>query len=198
MHGNKASANGGALSVGTGATVRVSQSVAKRNVAGGSGGFVQLPGVMSATLRGVDATGNEAGTTGGGAAVVDSTRIVDSTRSTVTLTNSTIHGNKAGDSGAGIFVENSEMDVSGAALLKNSARRGNGGGAATSGENTNLAFSDTQCVPVDVLLDWTAAGNGCPPDTNHGCMFKINYAVTTCRTEAAGGVDCNGCSCNDA
>jgi predicted outer membrane repeat protein len=96
MRNNEASMNGGAMNVGTAATVSVSQSMAKDNIADcGSGGMVHLSDVAVATLNDIDAIGNSAGTRGGAAAVFNSAR------STITLTNSTVRHNKAREDGGG-------------------------------------------------------------------------------------------------
>ena len=96
MRGNTASRNGGAMSVGTVAKVSVIESTAKHNVAVGSGGMLHLSSSMAATLQGIDAIGNKAGATGGAIAAFGATR------STVSLTGSTIRGHKAGDGGGGV------------------------------------------------------------------------------------------------
>ena len=137
------------------ATVSISQTVAEHNIADRSGGALHLAGVLGATLRGIGATGNKAGASGGALAVVDSSRTA------ITMTNSTVYYNQAAESGGGIFLESSEMKVTGVQLLENTAEHSHGG-AVAGGADANLKISDTECTPVDILLDWTAAGNGCP------------------------------------
>ena len=182
MRNNTAERNGGATYVSTVATISVNQAIAEHNRAGRSGGMIHLSGVAAATLRGIDATHNHAGSRGGAVA------LADSTRNTVTLTESTIRRNKAGDGGGGLYkagdgggglyLDNSEMDVAGVQLIENVADPGHGGGAMTTGEDTLLDFSDTECVEVEVLIDWIAAGDGCTDPFQ--CIALAGYLGRSC------------------
>ena len=199
MRSNSASRDGGAMSVGTIATVSMVDSTAKHNVAGGSGGMLHLSGVMSATLQGIDATGNTAGATGGAVAAFDATR------TKVALTNSSIRGQTAGGSGGGLFLEDSVMGLVGVELSENSADAGDGGAVATSGADTFLEIDDAECVHVDVLLDWTSAGIGCPVayyDLYTCDPLVVNFGMSCAELpqnlDFEGHEDpCNGCPCND-
>ena len=185
------------MSIGTIATVSMTKSTAEHNVAGGSGGMLHLSSVMAATLQEIDATSNKAGTFGGAVAVLDATR------TKVTLTHSTIRSHTAGDSGGGLFVEDSVMSVVGVELSENSAERGNGGAVATTGTDTFLEISDTECINIDVLLDWTTAGeHGCQPAyESYTCdPLIMNFLVTCAELEQMSFIGtnaCNGCPCND-
>ena len=195
MRGNTASRNGGAMSVGTVAKVSVTDSTAKHNVAVGSGGMLHLSSIMAATLQGIDAIGNKAGATGGAIAAFGATR------STVSLTGSTIRGHKAGD-GGGVFLEDSVMGLVGVRLSENSAESGNGGAVATSGTDTSLGISDAECVRVDVLLDWSTAGNTCSKQSSgYTCdPLVFNFGMTCAELEQMDWIsdgDCSGCTCND-
>ena len=198
MRDNTASENGGAMSVGLVATVSISESTAKGNMAvGGSGGMLHLSGVKAATLEGIDAVGNAAGSTGGAVAAFDSTR------TTIMLMNSTVRGHKAGESGGGIFLDDSAMGLVGVLLSENSAEAGDGGAVATTGTATFLEVSDTDCTNVDVLVDWSTAGNGCPVayDGRYTCDPLIfNFEMTCAELENLafiGEGKCSGCPCND-
>ena len=203
MDDNSALRNGGAMSAGTLARISVDQTTAKRNTAGQSGGMLHLSDVLDATLRGIDATDNKAARSGGAIAVFE----YDSTRSIVTLANSSLHLNKAGEvdgergRGGGIFLEDSELRVVGVQLSGNSVGHGDGGGIATRGTDTTLALSDAECIKVDIFLDWTVAGHGCT-DTyiGYNCELFTSYAAggNTCRevVERWHGLSCSGCPCN--
>ena len=197
LRNNDAKRNGGAAHVNTFAKTKITKVTAGYNRAGRSGGMLHLSGVAATTLWGLDATGNQAGASGGAVAVTDSTRTV------ITLTNSTIRQNKATDAGGGLYLKYSEMEVAGVQLLENSADPGNGGAALTSGEDTLLRFSDTKCVGVDVLLDWSTAGNGCLATAaawGYTCEVMVNYYRATCADLEAslfGPGVCSGCDCSD-
>ena len=198
MLGNTAARYGGAVSAGNLATVSVRQSVARNNAAGQSGGMLHLSSVEAATLLGVDATGNSAGVTGGAVAAVDSTR------SRITLTNSTIRRNAAGDSGGGLSLTGSAVDIAGVGFHANLAERGNGGAVSTSGTDATVQvkFPGTKCANIDVLLDWTAV-HKCEGDTmfNFVCEAWMLYwgGGITCAdvpAKVAGSISCEGCPCN--
>ena len=199
MRSNRASGDGGAIGVGAIAAVSVRESIARYNVAGGSGGMLHLSNAMSAKLQGIDATGNKAGASGGAVAAFDATRTL------VTLTNSTIRGHTASDSGGGLFLKDSVMGLVGVEMSENSAEHGDGGALATSGINTFLEISDAECVRVDVLLDWTTAGDGCPTayyDIYTCDPLLFNFGMTCAELEqfvSSNHYDapCNGCPCND-
>ena len=201
MDDNTAFRNGGAMSAGSLARISIDQTTAKRNAAGQSGGMLHLSDVLEAALRGIDAADNKAATSGGAIAVFE----YDSIRSVVTLVNSSIHHNEAGEAdggrgkGGGIFLENSELRATGVQLSGNSVEHGDGGGIATRGAATTLALSDVECVKVDILLDWTAAGHGCT-DTylGYNCETFAALAVGTCREVVArwSKLGCSGCPCN--
>ena len=179
---NIASRNGGAVSAKTLATVTFDSCVAERNRASEAGGMLYLSGVEAAVLRGINASNNEAGAAGGAVAAADSTR------TPIVLTNSTVHRNKVRDGGA-ISVDDSEMSVSGVTLFDNSVA-GNGGGVTMGGVDTVLELSDVKCTSVDVLLDWTMAGDGCA--NVWYCVASQIYYAETC----AGSGYCSGCPCN--
>jgi hypothetical protein len=201
MRNNSASLNGGAMNVGTAATVDVTQSTANSNIAGGSGGMLHMSDVGAAALEEVVATGNIAGTNGGAVAVFDVTR------STVTLKNSIMRRNKAlKENGGGVYAENSEVGVYGVEFIENSVELGDGGGVATRGPLTNFDISETECVNVDVLLDWTTTdGSGCRSSAyGQTCLASIVEKETTCSAfeDATYAVftvsaDCSGCTCNN-
>jgi predicted outer membrane repeat protein len=202
MRNNTATKNGGAISAGNLAAVTVRQSTARNNAAGQSGGVLHLSGVSAAALDGIDATGNTAGTTGGAVAVVDSAR------NTITLTNSTIRRNAASGSGGGVSLEDSVVDIAGVEFHANSVKRGSGGAVATSGANARVEFPATECTNVDVLVDWTTAGNKqCEGDSTPVLGFVCDawalYFETTCADVpglVAGAfgasISCEGCACN--
>ena len=199
MRHNYASGNGGAMSVGTGTSVALHQLTATRNVAEGSGGALYLSGFAKATLRSIDASDNEAKISGGAVA------ISDSLQSAATCTSSVIRRNTAGRRGGGFYVQDSRMSITGVQWLENSVQQGNGGGLATSGTATSLELSDTPCVEVDVLLDWTAAGDGCfasfIPNSNFidNCQSEVHENSATCAETDASAYPgyCDGCPCND-
>ena len=178
---NTASASGGAISVGNTATISVSKSAAKHNVAGQFGGMLHLTNIQAAVLRGINATGNEA-RRGGGIAVFDSTR------SAITLASSSFGHNKAEQDGGGIFLQRSAANIVGVTFLENMAEQRDGGGVVAR-ETNALALSDIECVDMEVLLDWSNAGNGCaykvdwPGSMN--CEALVKYWGWTC-AEAAG------------
>ena len=197
MRDNTATANGGALNVAMLSKISLREIMAKHNVAGNSGGMMHLVGLKAATLRDVDASGNHAGTVGGAVA------IFDTMQSVVTLANSTIRQNKASDSGGGIFLQDSFMELIGVSHLDNLAEAGNGGAVATSGANALLELSDTECFNVDVLIDWRATGAGCPAIFNgFSCEALIYGFTTSCDMMEvlfpvfAGTNPCSGCTCN--
>ena len=200
------SGNGGAISAGTISTVSVSRTVAKHNTARLSGGGLFFSGVAAVALRGVEATSNKAGTNGGAVAVVDSVR------TTATLTNSVVRRNVAGNNGGGLFIESSKVVAEGVQLAENTAKDGSGGATAAEGAATNLAFSDSECVDVDILIDWTTAGNRCPTLAHdllstYTCETMTWYLGVTCSEVVPAilalgfsGIDpdsCSGCGCND-
>lgn len=194
MSHNAASGNGGAMSVGTIARISATQIVARDNVADGSGGLLYLSGAMAAVLQGIDATNNTARASGGAVAVFDSSRTV------ITLTNATIRQNSADGNGGGIFSKDSTMDVVGVQVLENSVQN-NGGGIATSGPNA-VVLSDSECVNVEVLLDWTRVGDGCVEfgPTGTSCDgFVLYWAMSCAQVESVwdSANACNGCPCND-
>ena len=201
MHKNIASSgNGGAVNAGTIANVIVNQIVASRNSASGTGGALYFSGIAVAMLHAVNATDNRAGVSGGAIAVVDSTR------ADIELNSSTIRRNEAGINGGGLFLEDSNVRLTGVQLSENSAKHG--GAVATSGSGAALSLQDTKCVDVDVLLDWTDAGKRCPVAA-YGvtCDLLVNYLSMTCSELAAPenrdrfGFECDdacsGCDCND-
>ena len=189
------SGNGGAVNAGVITTIRIKQTTVKHNVAGGDGGAFYLSGVAAATLRSIDATGNEAGTAGGAMAVFDSTY------TKLTLANSTTQRN-TGPSGGALFIKDSDMGVEGVQFVANLAK-GDGGAVAASGTESNLALSDVECADVQVLLDWTAAGeDGCPVKSFGGqyytCHAWSGYLDNTCSEVSSRYFQsCNGCDCND-
>jgi len=221
---NAASRNGGAVSVGTLAVATITESTARRNSADASGGMAYLSGVAAATLRSVELVNNNAGTTGGALAAVSSSRTA------AKIVDSTVGQNTAAGNGGGLFLLDSEADVVGTQLLGNTAGKrndggsadegasaddgaasANGGGVAMSGSSTNLGLSDTECVNVDVLLDWTTAGDGCPTlggiFTALTAEYMITYSGLDCATaqltldknpeDVGDAATVNGCSCND-
>ena len=144
-------------------------------------------GIMTATLDQVIAVENEAGEAGGAFAVFESAR-----ESSI-ITNSRVDANKAGSKGGGLYIEDSKVLVTGSQLRSNSAERGGGGATAVSGDQAQLSLSDVECVAVDVGLDWTAAGQGCPVDGNGGTCDS--YSGYTCAHDV-NGYNCDGCACN--
>jgi hypothetical protein len=162
--------------------------------------MLHLFGVSAATLIGIDAAGNSAGTTGGAVAAVDSTR------NTITLTNSTILCNMASDSGGGVSLKGSAVDIAGVGFHANNAERGNGGAVEMSGVDALVKFRETECVNIDVLIDWTTAGNKqCEGDNSIGyiCDAWAVYFGGTCATVPAvvagafgASISCGGCPCN--
>jgi predicted outer membrane repeat protein len=186
------SGNGGAVSVGTIATISIDHTVMKNNTAAGNGGALHLSSVAAATLRDIDASENKAGATGGAVAAFDSAY------SKIALTNSTIHRN-TGSSGGALSVKDSAMGIEGVQFIANSAQGEGGGAVAASGSETVLDIADTDCANVHILLDWATAGDdGCPvhPYTGTTCHAFMNYYDETCSTM----MDlhsCNGCDCND-
>jgi hypothetical protein len=199
MHNNAASRNGGAVNAGTVAKVSASQIVANHNFASSAGGAFYLSGVDVGMLRAVDATGNVAGGSGGAVAVVDSIR------KAVEINNSTIRRNEAVNNGGGLFLKDSKVHLIGVQLVENSAEHG--GALATSGTNSDVSLQNKKCVDVDILLDWTSAGNGCPAAyLGYTCEAFVPFASSTClelEADTAGlpfelGADgCSGCDCND-
>ena len=182
------------MSVGTIASVSVSQTTAYSNLANGIGGMLHLSSVGSAVLRDIVAVGNEAGTSGGAVA------ISDSTRTTVILANSTLRRNKAGGDGGGVHLDDSAADIIGVRFDHNIVT-GNGGAVATSGTETRVEFSNMECVNVDVLLDWTATGQGCSASLYgiYTCELFTSYMAADCATLALmfdSPSLCSGCPCN--
>jgi hypothetical protein len=79
----------------------------------------------------------------------------------------------------------------------------------------SVSFSDTECVDVDILLDWSSAGNGCPviaDGQGYTCKPWAGAYQFTC-TEMQDAFDnavlagslsradypanaCSGCDCN--
>ena len=190
LRDNVASRHGGAMSVGVIATIRINQTTARDNIAGGSGGALRLTGIAAASLQGFEAVSNKAGAVGGAMAVYDATRTL------ITLSNSTILGNR-GSIGGALFTQDSEMNVEGVQFIANSAEV-DGGAVAASGIETVLELSDAECVNVHVLLDWTTAGeDGCPVGSQDvTCLACMVYFDVTCG-KTRYGVSCNGCDCND-
>ena len=210
MRDNVAIGDGGAMSVGAIASVSVAETTATTNSAGGSGGMLHLKGINAAALRRIYAAGNHAGKTGGAIAVVDSTR------TEVTLSNSTLRRNQASrDGGGALFADGAKLDVIGVQHLANSADGGNGGAVLTRENGGSVSFSDTECVDVDILLDWSSAGNGCPviaDGQGYTCKPWAGAYQFTC-TEMQDAFDnavlagslsradypanaCSGCDCN--
>lgn len=168
-------------------TLNEIEGVANRAV--GAGGMAHLSGVMTASFSQVTAVDNEAGGAGGAFAVVESDRQLS------TITKSTINANKAGSTAGGLYVENSAVSMTGTQLRSNWVELGDGGAAALSGEDAHLALSDTECVNVVAVLDWTAAGEGCPLDgTSYG--GPCDSFAGTCEYLQDQGNNCNGCACN--
>ena len=187
---NASEGNGGAMSVFTEATVSISQSIAEYNIAAlGSGGVLYLSGFREATLRGITALDNKA--KNGGAIAV-----TDRATATVQLSNSTIRRNDAEESGGGLLVDASVTGVEmiGVQLLENSAQMHNGGAVAMTGKETFLALSDTACVNVDVLIDWTGTDK-CKRN------YAYEYQMTCAEVVALGTIVTDsvpvGCTCND-
>ena len=163
------------------------------NVASGNGGALHFESVAAATLRDVNATANKAGAAGGAMAVVESTR------SRITLADSSMLRN-SGLRGGALLVQDSDMGVKGVKFDSNSATAGDGGAVASSGADTLLSFSDPPCVNVNVLLDWTTAGGGCPsyPQFYGGTCDLMTFLQNwDCATvEAIFGISCSGCACD--
>ena len=197
------------MHIGMAATIDAKNVVAKRNEAlSGSGGMLYLSNVNAATLSDCSTVRNKAGTNGGGIAVFDCSR------STTTITNSVVEHNQAGESGGGVFALNSKVDVIGVQITDNSADLKNGGGLATSG-TASLELRDVPCVDVEVLLDWNAAGSGCPVlfDDSSGDVDSYNCDTGLSQTGASSchnleafhshhsvnddAYTCSGCTCNN-
>ena len=187
LRNNVALGNGGGVSAGTVATVTLVETKGIANRALGSGGVAHFFGIMAATIDGITANGNVAGDSGGAFAMIDSIRTIS------TMANSTVNANRAGSKGGGLYVEDAAVSVTGSQLTDNSVERGDGGATATSGHKAQLSFSDTECVNIEVVLDWSNAGSGCPVD---GDGMTCDTWSSACEDMAYYyGSDCSGCAC---
>ena len=179
LRDNIAYRNGGGLSVGSIATVKLNGTEGVNNHAGASGGMAYFVGIMSAELNEVSAIGNTAGK-GGAFAMFDSLRTVSQ------IVNSSVNANSASDKGGGLYIKDTAITVKETQLRSNAVDHGDGGAAAISGEEADLNFLDTECVTVEILLDWGTAGLGCPVfdgttcDTyGQSCSFWRNISAMT-------------------
>ena len=188
LNSNRAFEDGGGINAGVAATVTMIETKGASNTAAGSGGFAYLFGITSANLDGVVAIDNEAGTSGGAVAIIATTRTISN------ITNTSIQANRAGSKGGGLYVEDAAVTVTGTQLLSNSVEQGDGGGAVVSGGQAQLSLSNTKCVSVEVLVDWSNAGEGCSVGSN-GRTTCDSSSDIACK-EQAENVECSGCACN--
>ena len=158
------------------------------NRAAGSGGFAHFVGILSATIDGIVATGNEAGDAGGAFAVIDSIRAISN------MTDSSVNFNRAGSKGGGLYIEDAVVSVTGTQFRDNFVDQGDGGASATSGALAQLSFADRECVAVEVVLDWSTAGGGCSivDDDGRTCDY---WAASCVDLQNDHGYDCSGCAC---
>jgi hypothetical protein len=194
LSNNVAYRNGGGLSVGAIATAKIYETEGVNNHAVASGGMAHFAGIMSADLGEVSAIGNTAGSVGGAFAMFDSLRTVSH------ISNSSISVNNASSKGGGLYIEDAAVNIHGTQLQSNAVEQGDGGAAATSGDQAELSFSDMECVAVEVILDWGTAGKACPAHDYYsdGRLMTCDGWAMTCGAFMAtyGDDHCSGCACN--
>jgi|GEM_PF-4975839 len=138
---------GGAILLDGGATGTVEGTTLRGNMAAGSGAAVSVTGGSDLLVDASLLVDNEGSATGRGGALA-----VNGAGSTVTMTNSTVSGNRAGRAGGGIFVQSdAQLDVDGSTITDNNLT----GTPDPGGDGIHVANSGTLNVNSTIV-----AGNG--------------------------------------
>lgn len=196
--GNYAELYGGAVNLfDTDGTVTIRDSVISNNVAGGGGGGLYSDGdaALSLNLINVEITGNTA-SDGGGLYLSDTdTSISDSTingniaytgdaggvtsnRGSLTISNSSISGNTAGDDGGGLWLSGGPFTIVNSTISDNTAGSDGGGlylddsyysstisnttidGNTAGGDGGGISFEDGTFSMVNSTISGNTAGDG--------------------------------------
>jgi hypothetical protein len=192
----------------TGATIEVSGTIDDHlsishpvTITTWPGGPAGSPGVLDGTANGAVVTANAGGVTLNDLTIEDGTRGILN-NGTLTLTDSTVSGNKGGYEFAGIWNESGTMTVVDSTVAKNSGDSDAGGGignyatmtviaSTISGNTGGGIYSDgTATLGATIVADNTK-GRNC--DASAGSLGSAGYNLTNDKT----GTDCKFTAATD-
>ena len=190
---NGASGSGGAIFVGTGATLDASLSTFNNNTANRAGGAIEIVAGTTLNLTSVDLISNNAGVMPAVAAPGNGGGLHVTGTATVTITGGNVANNVAASEGGGLWNGSGMMTIDGTNIVNNTASGDgpdNGGGGIYNLNNGNLTISNAT-IAANTANGTAGSGGGILNDVGATLTITNTTIAANVANRAGGGIEGN-------